>query len=37
MESELYGAEDTRLMQLMGGDVTIQWEDDGGGGSNYLG
>lgn len=37
MESELFGEADTRLMLLMGGDVTIQWEDDGGGGSNFLG
>lgn len=37
MESELFSAADTRLMMLMGGDVTIQWEDDGGGGSNFLG
>lgn len=37
MASELFGFEDTRQMLMEGGDVTIQWEDDGGGGSNYLG
>ncbi|WP_323114444.1 phage terminase large subunit [Pseudomonas guariconensis] len=37
MESALYGFEDTRVMLMEGGDVTIQWEDDGGGGGNYLG
>lgn len=37
MESELFGFEDTRVMLMEGGDVTIQWEDDGGGGGNYLG
>lgn len=37
MESELFSEADTRLMLVMGGDVTIQWEDDGGGGSNFLG
>ena len=38
MESDLYGYADVRLMEVMGGDVTIRWEDDDGGfGSNYLG
>lgn len=37
MASELFGFEDTRSMVMDGGDVTIMWEDDGGGGSNYLG
>lgn len=37
MENELFGFEDARSMQMSGGDVSIQWEDDWGGGSNYLG
>ncbi|MBH9197002.1 phage terminase large subunit [Pseudomonas aeruginosa] len=38
MENDLYGHADVRLMLVMGGDVTIRWEDDDGGfGSNYLG
>ena len=36
MDSPLFGFEDTRSMQLLGGDVTIQWEDDDGLGSNFL-
>lgn len=38
MENDIYGHADVRLMMVMGGDVTIRWEDDDGGfGSNYLG
>lgn len=38
MESDLYGYAEVRSMEVMGGDVTIRWEDDDGGfGSNYLG
>ncbi|WP_440781939.1 phage terminase large subunit [Pseudomonas aeruginosa] len=38
MENDIYGHADVRLMLVMGGDVTIRWEDDDGGfGSNYLG
>lgn len=37
MESELFGYEDTRVMAMEGGDVTIQWEDDWSFQSNYLG
>lgn len=37
MKEALYGFEDARNMEMMGGDVTIRWEDDDGGGSNYLG
>lgn len=36
MENAMTGYEDLRSFAMEGGDVTIQWEDEGGWGENYL-